>query len=91
MDKSVDPCQDFYSFACGGFEKRIIPEDRTSLDIASLISEKLNQQLRLLVEKPTKEKEAEPFKLIKKFYQSCINTGMNPDFITLIQFKQILS
>ena len=76
MDKSVDPCQDFYSFACGGFEKKNIPDDRSYVDTFMLISDKVNQQLRFLVEQPIKEKEAEPFKLVKKFYQSCFDKGI---------------
>ena len=73
MDKSVDPCQDFYSFACGGFEKKNIPDDRSYVDTFRVISDRVTQQLRFLVEKPIKKDEAEPFKLVKKLYQSCID------------------
>lgn len=74
MDKKVDPCEDFYSFACGGFEERLnIPDDKSSMTTFSLISDQVTEQLRSLVEKPIKEDEAEPFKLVKKLYQSCLN------------------
>ena len=74
MDPSVDPCEDFYSFACGGFEKKnIIPDDQSSVTTFSLIGDKVTEQLRSLVEKPIKDGDAEPFKLVKNLYQSCLN------------------
>lgn len=67
MDKTVDPCEDFYSFACGGFETRnVIPDDQSSVTTFSLISDEVTEQLRSLIERPIKETDAEPFKLVKK-------------------------
>ena len=74
MNQKVDPCEDFYSFACGGFEsKHVIPDDQSSVTTFSLISDEVTEQLRNLIERPIKEGDAEPFKLVKKLYQSCLN------------------
>lgn len=76
MDKKIDPCEDFYSFACGGFEaKTTIPEDQSIADIFTLINDQVNQQLRFLIERPIEDDDTKPFKLVKQLYQSCVNTS----------------
>lgn len=47
MDNSVDPCNDFYRFSCGTWvDSQVIPDDRTSVSIFSLLQDDLNNKLR---------------------------------------------
>jgi len=53
VDMTADPCQDFFQFACGSWNKKhIIPEDKTSYNPF----EKLNDELQVIL----KSKPAAP-------------------------------
>lgn len=73
IDQSINPCDDFYQFACGKFLKEtIIPDDMTAENIINTVNMKIRKQiLSLLVEEP-KESEMNAVKLAKTFYKSCM-------------------
>lgn len=74
MDPDVEPCDDFYKFACGGFlESTIIPDDKTSVNTFSKIVDDLEEQLRSSIEQESSPNEPRPFKLAKNFYKACMN------------------
>lgn len=76
MDEAVDPCEDFFEFACGGFlKKTIIPDDKTTISRFNEISDELQLKLRGLVEAEDSPNEPRFSKMVKNLYKSCMDTG----------------
>ena len=74
MNSSADPCTDFYQFACGGFEERVvIPDDRSSRSQFAIIGDSLLQQLRLILEEKSQPGESEVFTMARNVYQACMD------------------
>lgn len=76
MDTGVDPCDDFYEFACGSFLKNtIIPDEKTSVSQFTVVSDALKNKMRKLVEADLAEDEPAVNVLVKNLYQSCVQKG----------------
>ncbi|XP_041850374.1 endothelin-converting enzyme-like 1 isoform X1 [Melanotaenia boesemani] len=75
IDPTIQPCQDFYSFACGGWLRRHgIPEDKLSYGIITAIGEHNEEKLqRLLLEPIRRQGLNSAERKVKEFYRSCVN------------------
>ncbi|KAM6987624.1 endothelin-converting enzyme-like 1 isoform 1-T1 [Tautogolabrus adspersus] len=86
IDPTIQPCEDFYSFACGGWLRRHgIPEDKLSYGIITAIGEHNEEKLQRLLLEPIRRREPNSAeRKVKEFYRSCINIkeidelGSNP-------------
>ncbi|CAN9511146.1 unnamed protein product [Ophioblennius macclurei] len=74
IDPTIQPCQDFYSFACGGWLRRHgIPEDKLSYGIITAIGEHNEEKLqRLLLEPIRRSGINSAERKVKEFYRSCV-------------------
>jgi putative endopeptidase len=76
MDRTVDPCVDFYRYACGGWQqKNPIPSDQTSWSVyAKLYEDNLNF-LRSLLERAASATDQRDLvtQEVGDFYAACMN------------------
>lgn len=74
MDPAVEPCDDFYKFACGQFVKNtVIPDEKSTVNGFSIVTDKLQEQLRTVIEEPISEQDRKPFRLVKNLFRACMN------------------
>lgn len=76
IDSDVQPCDDFYEFACGKFIRDVtvtIPDEKLTVDTFSTIADEIEIQLKTIINEPIRANESRAFILAKRLNASCMN------------------
>jgi membrane metallo-endopeptidase-like protein 1 len=94
IDESVNPCEDFYQFACGSWLKNVrIPVDENAQNIVRFLERNMHNDIADILSKPTPNETAlNCVKNARNFYSACTNDeqiekdGVQP-FVDLVNTK----
>lgn len=74
IDENVDPCENFYEFACGKFLRNtFIPDDKIAVMSFVQVQDKVLGQLRSVLNERSLSNESKPFTLAKTFNKACMD------------------
>ena len=77
LDRSVDPCVDFYKFSCGGWQKNNpIPADQASWSVYAKLANENQQFLWGILQDAAAAKDRNPIQQkIGDYFASCMDTA----------------
>ncbi|CAL7934008.1 unnamed protein product [Xylocopa violacea] len=73
-DADADPCENFYQYACGSWDKHnSIPPNEVDWSEDRIVMDKTNRRIKEILEEPDSPNDIPPVKMARRLYHSCMD------------------
>ncbi|XP_022644087.1 neprilysin-2-like isoform X3 [Varroa destructor] len=80
MDATADPCDDFFEYACGTWNKaHPIPDDRATITTFEVLADQVQLTIKDLLEEQESTRDNEATAKTKRMYSACMNAKAASD------------
>ncbi|KAJ8952571.1 hypothetical protein NQ318_006938 [Aromia moschata] len=73
MDPKINPCDDFYQFACGNFLKTANLDNQGSWSVQNVAEDEILLEIRDILEGPGRPDDPRALMTARRFYRACMN------------------
>ena len=81
LNDLVDPCHDFYAFACGGWEaSHTLPDDNEWYNNFNILSDNVSHAMRISLSKNWSTSDSNAVTYASDLYKACIDEGFGHSF-----------
>lgn len=88
MNENVNPCENFYEFACGKYLRNTkLPDDRDLEISVTQVQDKVDEQLQSVLTEEFQSSETKPFRLAKMLTKTCMDEAMLNEKGTFLEIK----